>query len=357
MIEALRKNISILNTPIVRHILFWLAVYGSYFITANWTFYQNVTQVAEMYFMMTSLQIIVAYSSLNLLIPKLLNQKKYVAFIISELILLVCIVACYHYGKTLYFYPEYPNLFAEQIRTFGYLPLWERVANIPVTLSKSVFYFSPTLVLLLFRYFKNQQELLQLNEQKKTAELTALKHQLNPHFLFNTLNNLYALAIKKSDQTPEVIEKLSYILDYMLYRCNEKFVALAQEIELIENYLALEKVRYGSRVKISFNKKIDYPVKIAPLLLLTFLENAFKHGVSQELKEACIAIQLIAEADFIRFEIKNSKAKNAVIQEKETSIGLKNIHQQLDLLYASDYDLQIIDGTNEYQVLLKLPSK
>ncbi|NEQ49860.1 MAG: histidine kinase, partial [Leptolyngbya sp. SIO3F4] len=108
--------------------------------------------------------------------------------------------------KTLYFYPEYPDLYAEQIRTFGYLPLWERVANIPVTLSKSVFYFSPTLLLLLFQYYKNQQELLQLNEQKKTAELTALKHQLNPHFLFNTLNNLYALAIKKSDQTPEVIE-------------------------------------------------------------------------------------------------------------------------------------------------------
>jgi two-component system LytT family sensor kinase len=205
-----------IKTPFAKHLLFWLAVYGAYFITANWTFYQNVTQVAEMYFMMTCLQIIVAYTTLNFLIPKFLNKKKIVVFICLEIVVLVSVVACYHYGKTLYFYPKYPDLFAEQIRIFGYLPLWERVANLPVTLSKSVFYLSPTIVLLLFRFYKNQQKLLKLNEQKKTAELTALKHQLNPHFLFNTLNNLYALAIKKSDQTPEVIEKLSNILDYML---------------------------------------------------------------------------------------------------------------------------------------------
>ena len=207
------------------------------------------------------------------------------------------------------------------------------------------------------RFYKNQQKYLQLNEQKKTAELTALKHQLNPHFLFNTLNNIYALAIKKSDQTPEVIDKLSDILDYMLYRCNDTFVSLQKEIELIENYLSLEKVRYGKRVQISFEKEIQQDVKIAPLLLLTFIENAFKHGVSQELKEAFITIRIRTEKKQIIFFLENSKSKTKVKKNTKYCIGLKNVKKQLDLLYLNNNFLDIENTKESYKVTLKLLAK
>ena len=146
----------------------------------------------------------------------------------------------------------------------------------------------PTVILTIFNYYKEQKEVANLLEKKKTNELDALKNQLNPHFLFNTLNNLYVLALKKSDKTPEVIAKLSEILDYILYRCKNAFVPLKNEINLLHNYIALEKVRYNKRVDVTFNESIENNVQIAPLLLLTFLENAFKHGVSQEINKAKI---------------------------------------------------------------------
>ena len=224
-------------------------------------------------------------------------------------------------------------------------------------LGKSIKFLTPTVILLLSRFYKNQQKYLKLNEQKKTAELIALKHQLNPHFLFNILNNLYALAIKKSDQTPEVIEKLSDILDYMLYRTSDTFVSLQKEIELIDNYLSLEKVRYGKRVEITFDKAIQKEVKIAPLLLLTFIENAFKHGVSQELDTAYIAINISTENGNILFKIKNSKPKIASPNKDEPCIGLINVEKQLELLYLNQYQLSIDNINESYQLTLKLEAK
>ena len=120
-------------------------------------------------------------------------------------------------------------------------------------------------------------------------ELKVLKNQLNPHFLFNTLNNLYALTLKKDDKAPEVIAKLSEILDFVLYRCNDDFVCMEKEIKLLENYISLEKLRYSeNRLAISFTKDIQENSKISPLILLTFVENAFKHGVINETEKAMI---------------------------------------------------------------------
>ncbi|WP_159099257.1 sensor histidine kinase [Aquimarina spinulae] len=186
-------------------------------------------------------------------------------------------------------------------------------------------------------------------------ELKALKHQLNPHFLFNTLNNLYVLSVEKSDKAPEIIEKLSDILDYMLYGSDKKFVPIQKEIELIENYLALEQVRYEDRVLVSFKNSIIENIKIAPLLLLTFIENAFKHGVSQELKMAAVKIDLSSEKEHVIFNIFNTKPLSTaekLIQKK--SIGLINVEQQLNLLYPDAYDLKIEETSKSFSVNLKL---
>nr|WP_273569082.1 histidine kinase [Maribacter sp. Hal144] len=191
------------------------------------------------------------------------------------------------------------------------------------------------------------------------AELTALKNQLNPHFLFNTLNNLYALTLDKSDRAPEVIERLSDILDYILYRCKENYVPINKEIELIENYLSLEKIRYGERVAIKFEHQNENDVKVAPLLLLTFVENAFKHGVSQELGQAKIEIFLNIKNSNIIFSIFNSKPNipEEIQPKNEEHLGLKNVKKQLELLYPNSYDLQITEKEDSYSVMLKLNAK
>ena len=344
-----------LDTPAIKHLLFWVVVFLFHTITANREFYSNTWHLLEVFFVMTLLQAMVAYTTIYLLIPKFLSKRKNLLFGILLTLLLVVAVAGYHTAKYYYLEPAYPQSYALHFEKFGYLSVPERVADVSVTISKAVFFFSPTLLLLLFQFYRNQQRLSKINEQKKTAELTALKHQLNPHFLFNTLNNVYALAVKKSDKTPEVISKLSDILDYMLYRCDEDFVSIEKEIELIENYLMLEKIRYGTRVAITFDTSLEHDASIAPLLLLTFVENAFKHGVSQEIDQATIDIRLQTQEHAIAFYIKNTIPSTAHCDESpKQAIGLNNVKQQMELLYPGAHRLQTHKAAGTYVVTLNI---
>lgn len=266
--------------------------------------------------------------------------------------LLFLMFVVYNLFKLYYYDPKYIETYSKLGKIHAKESLLQRLAYPSVFLSKSIKFLTPTVLLVMTRFYRNQQQFLQLKEQKKTAELLALKNQLNPHFLFNTLNNLYSLAIEKSDKTPEVIERLSDILDYILYRCKDKYVLLEKEIELIENYLALEKVRYGKRVDIQFKKDIKPDAKIAPLILLTFIENAFKHGVKQELKQAKITINLATENNLIIFKIENTKPHTTI--KSEEPLGLKNVKKQLELLYPETHSLTILNENDMFLVTLTL---
>lgn len=347
-----------LSFTFFKHILFWLGVFFYFMFSSNITNYEGgYIQLFHTTSKIIIPQIITAYVCLYVLIPRFLNTKKTVLFIFWLAILLIVMFALYVLIHMYFYEPKYIQFYNEIELKYASASYWERLTTFSLLLSKAIKFLTPATLLLMARFYQNQQKYLKLNEQKKIAELTALKHQLNPHFLFNTLNNLYALAIKKSDQTPEVIEKLSDMLDYMLYRCNDTFVLLHKEIELIENYLSLEKIRYGKRVQISFQKNIDRDVKIAPLILLTYIENAFKHGVSQELKEAIITLKIKLDGNLIVFNIKNSKSETSVENSTEHQIGLSNVKKQLDLIYADNYELTIDDNKDSYQVTLKLLSK
>ncbi len=345
------------NKPLFKHLLFWLGVFLYFVFYMNIANYSGYRQLFEFSITIVSLQIVTTYISIYYLIPHFLNRKKTFLFIFWLLILLIAMYALYLVFKSYYYDPKYFEYFSPILKEQARQSFRERFTSISAFLSKSIKFLTPAALLLMARFYKNQQKYLKLSEQKKIAELTALRHQLNPHFLFNTLNNLYALAIKKSDQTPEVIEKLSDILDYMLYRCEETFVPLNKEIELIKNYLSLEKLRYGKRVNISFSQQIDKDVKIAPLLLLTFIENAFKHSVVQELKEAYISIEISTDKNQIIFDIINSKPNLKVEVDKIKGIGLDNVKKQLELIYEKQYALYIKDEKEKYHVTLKLASK
>ncbi len=351
-----KKIASLIKIPLIRHLLFWLGIFSYFLITLEASYFTSYYQGVESRLIMLLIQIITAYCILYILIPYFLTPKKYIQFSFFLLILLmfnyalfVCIQEFWHLPK--YFGNTQNNAGYDSMKGF-----WDHIFKIQTLVSKSVKFITPTIILLTIKFYNEQQRFLKINEQKKATELTTLKHQLNPHFLFNTLNNLYALTIEKSDEAPEVIEKLSEMLDYMLYGCNEKFVPLQKEIDLIKNYLALEKVRYGNRVTIQLNTPEHSSAKIAPLILLTFIENAFKHGVSQELNKAFIHINIELEETMIHFNIENSIAKNKIPSRKE-SIGIGNVKKQLELLYADTYSLAIQEENDSFNVDLKIPIK
>ena len=202
---------------------------------------------------------------------------------------------------------------------------------------------------------KDQQEL-----QSKTveSELRFLKTQINPHFLFNTLNSLYALTIKKSDDAPEVVLMLSEMMRYMLYECNEPEVSLSKEVNYIENYLNLEKLRVAknSNIKFEVEGKIDNQT-VAPLLFIPFIENSFKHGMSNQIKDAFIAIKMQVNEENIIFTVKNSKPPTLPMsnsKSKSGGIGLVNVKRRLDLLYPKKNELTIIDNIDEYEICLEI---
>lgn len=340
-----------LNTKLNRSILFWLVIFV-YYISISWPYEENKFFLTQLVFFDFILQFFLARIIINVFIPKFLHKNKKLFFFFGSFLLIYISFVIYSAFK--YFYLA--EVFEKDYSHLGTLSFMDKITNLAPFLRSLPTYMFPTITLIVFNYYKQQKETAKLLEQKKTNELNALRNQLNPHFLFNTLNNLYVLALKKSDRTPEVIAKLSEILDYILYKCDNNFVALKKETVLLHNYITLEKVRYGKRVHVSFTEEIKNEVKIAPLLLLTFLENAFKHGVSQEINIAKIDINIKGDSKGIVFYIKNTKP--SFIDNNESgnreSIGLQNIKKQLDLLYLNNYTLDIENKNDSYTATLKI---
>jgi two-component system LytT family sensor kinase len=191
-----------------------------------------------------------------------------------------------------------------------------------------------------------------LIKEKLESELKFLRYQTNPHFLFNTLNNIYALARKKSELTAEVVMRLSKLLRFMLYESRSDLITLADELKILDDYLELEKVRY-QRLTIHFQKDIDDSTcKIAPLLLLPFVENAFKHGAGESRFDSFIRIQVKLQQGVLTFNIENTK-ENDTSGEIKDNIGLRNVRRQLELMYTQ-YDLQLKNEPHIFTVQLSI---
>jgi two-component system LytT family sensor kinase len=213
----------------------------------------------------------------------------------------------------------------------------------------SVFFFG--MAKLLRHNFTLRQAAQQMRLEKKEAELNYLKSQTNPHFLFNTLNNIYALAKDKSDLAPESILRLSKILRFMLYETSGKFITIQQELDIITDYIALEKLRYDDSLHIILNHDIgDGKQSLPPLLLIPLVENAFKHGVSES-DAPFVEMHLAADQQQLAFTIKNS-AENQGEPVKE-NIGLSNLKRQLELLY-NDYQLFVWQEEMIFTATLKI---
>jgi len=220
-----------------------------------------------------------------------------------------------------------------------------------------------TAIKLVRRSFQIQKKNRELDNQKletelklKEAELKLLKAQIHPHFLFNTLNNLYGLTLEKSDDAPNLVLRLSEILDYILYRCNEKRVSLSEEINNLNNYIEIEKIRYSDKLKLN----ISFPantnnLNIAPLIILPFVENAFKHGVSNFPGIAWVKIKISLNENSLIFNIENTKNPNIDKEKNYTKgIGLSNVKKRLNLMYPEKYILSINDKHETFSVNLTI---
>jgi two-component system, LytTR family, sensor kinase len=216
----------------------------------------------------------------------------------------------------------------------------------------SVFFFG--IIRHIYNYIKLKQAAQQLRIEKQQAELSYLKSQTNPHFLFNTLNNIYSLARDKSDLAPESILRLSKILRFMLYETGGSYIAIEQELKIISDYIALEKLRYDESLRINLHHNIeDMKQAIPPLLLIPLVENAFKHGASETRGHPFVDIHLSVNNRQLQFIITNSSDSTTSEQTVKENIGLANLRRQLELLY-SDYNLTAQQGNAVFTTILKI---
>jgi len=216
----------------------------------------------------------------------------------------------------------------------------------------SVFLFG--IIRHIYNHIKLRQTAQQLRIEKQQAELNYLKSQTNPHFLFNTLNNIYSLARDKSDLAPESILRLSKILRYMLYETSGPFIAIEQELKVMSDYISLERLRYDDSLRINFNHDVeDMKQAIPPLLLIPLVENAFKHGVSETRNQPYVDIHLSVNKRQLAFFVKNSTDDLPGEGKVKENIGLSNLRRQLELLYT-DCNLSVQQLGAEFTATLKI---
>lgn len=339
---------------LTRHITFWcvyfLLILSGGSIVYTYSFYQVI--ILKTCYLVP--QIFMAYYIACFIIPGLFIKKKYVLFT------LFLLIGTYLYSsllRILVIHIAEPFL---RTSPFSQESIIEILTDFRQLLIYSVSFFSVSLVFLfvkfLVNYIRIKEEGLMLDKERAEAELKALRSQLHPHFLFNTLNNIYTLSLENSNKTPESIAKLAGILDHILYRCNTKFILLSSEIELLKNYISLEKLRYDDRLKINFTTSIENDTQIPPLILLSLTENAFKHGAGEDSVSPEIDI-IIAQKDCqFTFKISNTIAKDYQRDNLE-AIGLANIVKQLDLLYPGCYKFETEKKTNRFMAYLEINQK
>jgi sensor histidine kinase YesM len=296
------------------------------------------------------LPVVIPYSYLlaYFIMPKFLLREKLVQFIVAALLWIIAGVGINYYYRVYMLIPAQEAMHFSGITRGG----WQLGSYMLLIVHGTNF-----TIFKLFKYwFKKQQEWMQAEKEKITAELQLLKAQVHPHFLFNTLNNIYSFSLENSPKTPGLILKLSTLLSYMIYDCKVEEVRLEKEMEIMKNYVDLEKERYGSNIEISWSVEGDIKNKfIAPLLILPFLENAFKHGASEQIETPWLGVDISLKDDTLICKIANSK--NEYVPYSNNGIGITNVKKRLEFIYPERHELKMNDEGNFFVVSLLINMK
>jgi hypothetical protein len=291
-----------------------------------------------------------SYITVYVFVPKYLYKKKYISFCLSVLLILAAmytmnaVQSYYELNKTFNFVAgiRRNNFFqwSHLIRLLGNPPL---VCGLLLSLKS------------LKNWYLKKIESEELTRANTNAELQLLKSQIHPHFLFNTLNNIYSYSINNKPEAPGLVKKLKQTVHYMVAECNHAYVPLKNELNMIANYIELEKIRYGNRL--SMQVELMNPEGnhlIAPLLMIPFVENSFKHGVSQMLDHPRINLKIYVEGNMMHFYLNNSKPPAAENQDLRKGIGLENVRKRLDLLYPGKHTLLILTTEDSFSVQMDI---
>ena len=334
------------NRPL-QHVLFWAL---SFYVLARFFAYDNTIMTVDwIYTLLFHLSLWLAvYPNLLWLIPRFLQAGKLMVYgLLLAGVMLLAIglnFLTFNYLSDLLF-PDYYFI--------AYYGFWD-------ILQFMIVYVSVTSLLKLskgwFKFLETKQKLSRLEREKLDAELAALKSQVNPHFLFNSLNNLYSLALDGDARTPGIILRLSEMMRYLLYESNVPEVPLTKEVEHLQNFVEMQRLRVGEKAKISFEMEGEPEgLEVAPLLFLPLVENGFKHGIKGETEGAFIFIRLEISPNQLIFKIENNKGTvDEVEKHGSRGVGLQNLRRRLELIYPGKHELKVVDGIQIFSVVLKI---
>ncbi|MDT0553235.1 sensor histidine kinase [Urechidicola vernalis] len=334
------------------HAIFWLLYFS--LNTIRWAGIHN----DFLYSLKTTaigfpIHMMLAYFNIYYLMPNFVFKRKYLSYIVLLVVSILAVVVL-KFNLTYYLishnvWPEGP----EVTNTF--------TANYALDMSIGEFYVVAvvTSIKITMDWIAEHRRVTNLEKMQLETELLFLRTQVSPHFFFNTLNNIYSLALENSKKTPQVVLKLSELMRYLLYETKSKRNSLQDEIVCIQNYLDLERLRYGEKLEIEMNIKGEIgEKKIAPILLLSFVENAFKHGVSKTIEKVKIKIEFDITQSFLYFSISNPIPDTDDFNKKMNAsggIGLNNVKKRLELGYKEEeFDLAIENKDNNFTVNLKI---
>lgn len=342
-----------------RHIVFWLSLYVFSMLTYFHDFLEKIgfkkwivlEMVEKFYHIVT--QMLFCYIVLYLLLPVFFYRKKYIAFAASCFITSLVIFFLYYLEHIYLFKAIHAYVGLIKYRPPGVIYWFTFISFItyfPVSTGLAI------VIKMIKNWYNKQMENERLIRENVSAELQLLKAQVHPHFLFNTLNNIYSFTLDKSPRSTVLIKKLSGTLHYMINDCEAALVPLGKEIEMIKDYMELEKVRYGKRLQMKMEIKGQMENKmIAPLLLIPFIENSFKHGTSQVLEQPWIRLFINVNKGSLLFQLSNSKPSSPVKRPAKSGIGLNNVSKRLELLYPKRFKLNVESNEKVFAITMQIP--
>ncbi len=334
---------NVIKGSVPYHLLVWTLLVGPHAFFSSYLISQNLALFFLAILVQDGLIIGLTYVNILWIIPRFYGARQYLIFT-----LLLVVQFCFY--------------LAAAVEVDAYIGLKLGVEE-KVFFSLAFNFFNicryTVTAFLLFGLRKQleQKKILELMQvEKLQAEVKYLRAQINPHFLFNTLNNLYGLALQKSERTPEVVVRLSKMMDYMLFELEDARILLQRDLDHLADYIDLEKIRQGNNATIRFNVSGDVGAyQIEPLLLLPLVENAFKHGVNQMMEGSYLDINVSVSEGKLEFKIKNNYKRKVNDQgQVHNSLGLSNLRKRLNLSYPGRHQLQIFDDDSNYEVTLLL---
>jgi len=340
------------------HISFWV-IFTLFFSFVYGPTYNSFTLKLLHTLFLLPVVIGASYFTMSILIDKYLLKYRYTLFLVallfSAIIFTSLQLGVYYYFIYPFLYPELEpsqlihldRFLVEILRLYAIITLatffkllrhWNRMKSVNIKLSE--------------KNLRAELKIKEIQKQKIEAELNALKSQLNPHFLFNVLNNIYSHSLLKSNLTPIIVLKLSDLMSYILYDCKTDLVSLKKEVDFIKNYIELEKIRLEDDIELKFNINNVNNTFIPPLLFVPLIENAFKHGISSQPKNKCISLTIEVIDNKIYFKLKNSKGKigNTLKNNSKGGIGIMNVRKRLNLLFPNTHEITVTNKDDYFLV-------